>query len=249
MSRVLIAGRIIPPEECPIDVTSMTEDAVRGAGDTPVVSLDLDEVDKADIVIIPGDLPDVDPAYYGEEIEEGAGTAVNRELDEIQMAIIDRAVNLKKPMFALCRGYQLVAVYFGATLIQDIAYGELHNTVFEGDLREHDVYNIPGTFMQELYGDKISTNTGHHQAIKQMPECLGISQIWVAPGYNGESYVQDILDGRRTFGSDECCIEAIYHKSLPIYGLQWHPEISKAFGAESYKRILTYIKKVANIMD
>lgn len=77
-----------------------------------------------DGVIVPGGLPDVSPAYWNEENK--ACHVVDEEMDRQQMAMIDRAVKLCKPIIGFCRGLQLVSVYFGASLIQDIEYGDEH---------------------------------------------------------------------------------------------------------------------------
>ncbi|MFR8392047.1 MAG: gamma-glutamyl-gamma-aminobutyrate hydrolase family protein [Pilosibacter sp.] len=91
------------------------------------ITLDPKDIEDCDGVIFPGGLPDVDPELYGEENQGSMN--LDRTLDDEQMAMIDAAVKAKKPILAICRGMQLVNVYFGGTLIQDLENGTMHKYV------------------------------------------------------------------------------------------------------------------------
>ena len=61
---------------------------------------------------------DLDPAYYSEEPHPALGS-VNREQDRVEMQLLAWAKQFHKPVFAICRGFQLLNVAYGGTLYQD----------------------------------------------------------------------------------------------------------------------------------
>ena len=99
-----------------------------GALAVPVTSTQ-DEVD-IDGLIIPGGA-DVDPALYGEE--NTACMGVDRALDDLEMELIDYAVKRYVPILGICRGHQILNVYFGGSLIQDIRQADRHRHTEAGD--------------------------------------------------------------------------------------------------------------------
>lgn len=222
MYKILIAAPSGIYPGCPIDVTGETKDFFTSQAAECWCSTDPDELVQCDGVVVPGGLPDVNPAYWN---EPNTGChVVDNAMDQAQMNMIQRAVALRKPIFGICRGLQLVSVYFGATLIQDIACREEHR--YEpGVPRFHDIYNVPGTPLHDIYGDIVHGNSGHHQALKDLPECLLVSQVWCADKKKAEEYIQLAQAGKLRKGTDECIIEAVYHKKYPFVGLQWHPEL------------------------
>lgn len=223
---IIVAGNFIPLDVCPVDCTQNCIDALEPYCDKVWASLNPEDLRHCDAMILPGGLPDVNPAYWG---EENTGCAmIDEELDEMQMKMIREAVRLKKPVLGICRGYQLMAVYFGGTLFQDIKESKYHrfqpdNPIF------HDTYCVKGTFMNQLYGDHVITNSAHHQAIAKMPDCMGISQVWISKGADSEKIMKQIEAGTLKGGTDQCVIEAVYHKDLPMIGVEWHPEMSGAW--------------------
>ncbi|MBQ8814826.1 MAG: gamma-glutamyl-gamma-aminobutyrate hydrolase family protein [Lachnospiraceae bacterium] len=149
---------------------------------------------------------DIDPALYGEE-------ALNDTLqltpvrDAVERKVCDLAVKRELPMFGICRGVQMMNVYFGGSLYQDIpaqietdikhrmdppAHRTCHQCIIEKD-----------TPLYELIGrEEIGVNSHHHQAVKS-----------VAPGFTVMGRAEDGI------------VEAIYDPSRPfVWGVQWHPE-------------------------
>ena len=58
---------------------------------------------------------DISTTLYGEDSGEPIP-----ERDIFEIGLLGEALKRKKPVMAICRGLQLVNVYFGGTLIQDI---------------------------------------------------------------------------------------------------------------------------------
>ena len=100
----------------------------------------------------------------------------------------------------ICRGHQLINVYFGGTLYQDLPEAVLHKKK-NGDDNIHEVRAVSDSIPGRLYGKSFSTNSSHHQAVKKLGEGLRATAFW------NEQY-----------------IEAVEHETLPVFGVQWHPE-------------------------
>lgn len=103
-------------------------------GVEPVVVHDTKDIDimadstgagcpPADAILLPGG-EDVDPVRYGEDLH-GAGTP-NDELDTLQISWLDAFVKAGKPVFGICRGMQVINVYYGGTLIQNLQNRDTH---------------------------------------------------------------------------------------------------------------------------
>ena len=186
--RILVAGL---PEK-----TENYVAALHDAGMESAVGLCLEEADEMDGLLLPGGA-DIDPARYGQKLRGSLG--IDPELDQAQFAALERFVRMKKPILGICKGHQIINVYFGGTLIQDMEDGGHHRA--EPDDSIHLTHAEPDCWLAGLYGSDFFVNSAHHQAVDR-------------PG-DGLSVIQR---------SDDHAIEAISHHSLPILSLQWHPE-------------------------
>ncbi len=70
-------------------------------------------------IIIPGG-GDIHPSYYGEEILFDNLNIVNRMRTEFELELLQRFIKLKRPILGICYGMQLINVFMGGTLYQDI---------------------------------------------------------------------------------------------------------------------------------
>ena len=186
--------------------------AVVRAGGVPVLLpiADLPEdcprlVETFDALLVPGGV-DIAPQYFGEEPRDTV-TCVDRELDVFELALIRETAKAGKPIFAICRGLQVVNVAFGGTLWQDIpsqcpeAQGHYQKTDSRSE-EYHTVKLLPGTRLREIFGEaEILTNSYHHQAIRDL-----------APGFAVSAQTADGI------------IEGIENKEGSILAVQWHPE-------------------------
>ena len=104
-------------------------EGVRLAGGVPILlpptpdgAEDPGEVlDGIDGLILTGG-PDLDPALYGAQVEEGTDepTPDRRVRDAFELALLGCAQERGLPVLGICRGLQLINVAFGGTLYQDI---------------------------------------------------------------------------------------------------------------------------------
>ena len=62
---------------------------------------------------------DVDPHLYGEEPDELCGR-INNARDELEKRVFDMAWEMDKAVFGICRGLQIMNVFLGGTLYQDL---------------------------------------------------------------------------------------------------------------------------------
>lgn len=103
---------------------------------------------------------DANPKLYNEE--NTASKEIDDLIDELDMKVIEHAVMNKKPLFGICRGLQMINIYFNGSLKQHI-----DNHV---DTR-HKIYKKGN---HELFDDLEEVNSLHHQTIKKLGEGLEI---------------------------------------------------------------------------
>lgn len=165
-----------------------------GAQGHPV--LEETDLSKYDGLILPGGA-DIDPALFGEENQ--GSRRIERERDLRQLEILDHFVQSKRPVLGVCKGHQLLNIYFGGKLCQHIPEFARHQWI-EQD-QAHGSRCEAGCFLEALYGPEFPVNSAHHQAV-----------ITPAQGFRAVQW------------ADDGVLEAMVHEALPILGLQWHPE-------------------------
>ncbi|HKM03573.1 MAG TPA: gamma-glutamyl-gamma-aminobutyrate hydrolase family protein [Lachnospiraceae bacterium] len=170
-----------------------------------------------DGLILPGG-GDIDPSFF-HQTDEGS-LSVNNELDQLQFDLLGYFLARHKPVLGICKGIQIINVYFGGTILQDLPSKELHQS--QGQDKYHMTSIEKNTFLEDLYGTSIITNSSHHQG-------LGLLGNELTSIENTNDHV----------------IEAITHKSLPVFGVQWHPERMLTHSSNVYiadgNKIFTYL--------
>jgi putative glutamine amidotransferase len=132
--------------------------------------------------------------------------------DEYEIELVRLALAADLPVFAICRGIQVLNVARGGTLIQDIPdeVGTTvnHCVVMPQHSIAHDIWIESGSLLERLMGERIEAgeacpvNSRHHQA----PKALGEGLISSATAPDG--VIEAIEDPTCRF-----CL-----------GVQWHPE-------------------------
>ena len=150
------------------------------------------------LVLVGGD--DMDPALFGQEDRGSRG--IDRARDGAELALLDAFCSANKPVLAICRGHQVVNVWLGGDLIQDLGpeLNPFHQGEGESD-RVHLVRAAEGTLLHRLYGPVFPVNSSHHQAVGRLGRGL-----------------------RVTARSESGVVEAMEHDSLPLICVQFHPE-------------------------
>ena len=172
-------------------------DAVAEAGGEPVAQY-LPEVstDYDGLILCGGN--DIDPKYYQQEINGAVNIDSARDTREFDL--LRAFVEAKKPILGICRGYQLINVFFGGSLHQHIPQAELHTNKQDFYLA-HNITAMENSVLHRLYGENFSVNSCHHQAVDRLGENLVATSLW-----------------------ENSCVESYEHTTLPIYGVQFHPE-------------------------
>lgn len=153
---------------------------------------------------------DVDPVNYGKLNELNKCEEIDRYRDSLEFALIKKAVELKMPIFGICRGEQILNVYFGGTLYTDIPT-DIDTTVKHRcppGSKEclHNVTIQQNTLLAKITRQKSGTvNSYHHQAVEK-----------VAPGFKITAYSDNKVP--EAIESDGSKVKTF------VMGVQWHPE-------------------------
>ncbi|HEX8198109.1 MAG TPA: gamma-glutamyl-gamma-aminobutyrate hydrolase family protein [Pyrinomonadaceae bacterium] len=171
-----------------------------------------------DGILLPGG-GDIDPLRYGEEPRHGLG-AVSPLRDENDLILLKLAEEMNVPVLGICYGMQLLNVFRGGGIVQDIER-ERPNSLNhqQGDPRERLSHWIAIAENSLLFDSKrknrVLVNSHHHQAIDRIGENLFVS----AAATDGIiEAIEDSRPGRFNLG------------------VQWHPEI--CFRSDNLSRII-----------
>ncbi len=157
-----------------------------------------------DALLLPGG-GDIDPLLLpGRPTPHPKCFGIDPDLDRLQLALLDIFVRQKKPVLGICKGMQLINLYFGGSLCQHLPTAETHR--YKEYDQFHPTHAKNGSFLAGLYGLDFTVNSAHHQGIVPPPPDSGKASV---------SVIQTAPDG---------VPEGIVHCSLPVIGLQWHPE-------------------------
>tara|TARA_Y100001936_G_scaffold180984_1_gene178016 strand:+ start:3163 stop:3906 length:744 start_codon:yes stop_codon:yes gene_type:complete len=172
---------------------------------------------------------DISPSLYSQRMKSSDdnicfGTSIER--DTVEFNLVKKALSDNKPILGICRGMQLLNVYFGGTLIQNVdllhfenMYKFRNNTIGQGNFDAqkykeiesdfHHIFITLGSIFATILGSGglLKVNSRHHQ---------GISHKELAPIFTASAY--SIEDG---------IIEAYENKEHSILGVQFHPERKK----------------------
>lgn len=119
---------------------------------------------------------DVAPERYGEEVLPDGHVEVFPERDELEWSLVDAAREARIPVWGICRGLQVLNVYFGGSLWQDLPSqcpSQIpHSVPRPLDALAHAVEVIaPGTGLgQVLAREAPLVNSRHHQAVKRLAD-------------------------------------------------------------------------------
>ncbi|HFR3686507.1 TPA: gamma-glutamyl-gamma-aminobutyrate hydrolase family protein, partial [Streptococcus suis] len=186
-----------------VTVASELADGVRQAGGVPMVipmgtpDLAKDYINMIDKLILSGG-QHVDPSLYGQERLIDSNDYL-LERDAFELALIEEALRQGKPIFAVCRGMQLLNVALGGSLEQEVAHHWQEGIAGTS----HRLQVKPKSRIGQLFTQGSPINSFHQQRIKEL-----------APGL-----VATGLDPR------DGTIEAYESRgNQALFGIQWHSE-------------------------
>lgn len=176
--------------------------AMAGLETVPFVTTATRRLDDVAGLVLTGGT-DIDPARFGEAPHPKSETP-DVERDEVESAMLAEALQRDMPVLAICRGFQLLNVHQGGTLVQHIESGKHRVITRNKGLPAHDVDLEPDSQIARLLqGTKVAVNSRHHQAIGRLGSGL-------------------VLTGRST--TDEIPEAVEMPGKRFVLGVQWHPE-------------------------
>ncbi len=180
----------------------------------PCVTLNLGEAAGCAGMLLPGG-GDITPAFFGEK--NRGSRNIDTELDILQLQALDFAMKNRMPVLGICKGLQIINVGLGGSIVQDMPTARIHMYA-DGD-QYHSTAISRDSWLYGLYGGECTVNSAHHQSIGRLGN--GLRAIQHCP--------------------EDGCIEAVAHDSLPLIGVQWHPErIDEEKAMLSGQKVLSY---------
>lgn len=165
----------------------------------PLMPLDLSQLasfcDECDGLLLCGGY-DI-ASFYFQQPRHDQAILYQRDVDSFDFTLLHEFVKRNKPVLGICRGMQVINVYFHGTLCQ-----HFDNTTHEEAEHLHRILPEAHTIFEQLVKPKQIVNSYHHQCVDEIGDHLVI--------------------GARSFDGR---IEALQHETLPIIGVQWHPEL------------------------
>jgi putative glutamine amidotransferase len=191
----------------------------------------LSALDRCSGLVLTGGV-DVHPSYYG-KAEEESRCELDLSRDFLEFALIEKALAMKLPLLAICRGEQILNVSQGGDLIVDIPADHGKSVLHSSDtdqLAYHSIAIDTTSILCRL----IKTNSFdivsvHHQAVKTLAPCF-----------------------RAAAFADDGIIEAFEWKEPEgksyLNAVQWHPEKGDYYDALSQVIAKDFIEEVRSFI-
>ena len=182
-----------------------------------------------DGLLLPGG-GDIDPIRFGAEPKPGLGN-VSPLRDEFDWLLLEEAERRSLPVLGICYGMQMLNVFRGGSLIQDIGR-EVPNAL-EHEQNEprsrpsHRIFFEENSRLRQLADNLefVAVNSHHHQAVKKIGENLNV----VAKTSDG------IVEALEDIREDKFAI-----------GVEWHPELNyldDRFALNIFKSFISAAKR------
>lgn len=184
-------------------------------GQVEIATPNEDIREDIDLVVLPGG-QDVQSTHYN-AVPGFMNSLSDPYKDYFFKNNLPKYIEAGIPVFGICLGFQQLAIHFGIPLIQNIT--PYHGYSSDGD-KEVNKCAVDAKYMNENISSAwvyltTTVNSFHHQGVsKQALEANSdlIPLIWEkAKSWDRELGAHNIL-------------EAFTHRSLPICGVQFHPE-------------------------
>lgn len=170
--------------------------------------------------------PDLDPIHF-DKVDQRDRCSIDLKRDSIELKAIEVATKKNIPILGICRGLQILNVYFGGDLITDIptdVENHINHQQKSGD-SYHKIIIENNTLLHKLIdANEIEVNSNHHQSIGKISD--------------------KFIIGSKT---SDGVIESIEFKELNshwIFAVQWHPERLDYESNASKKILFEFVKEV-----
>lgn len=205
-------------------------DGIQKAGGIPIVlPLSSDEGDLEHLVkMCDGFLftggHDVSPALYQEKLLNKSVVCCSRR-DAMEKIVLQKVLELDKPLLGICRGIQFLNAALGGTLYQDLPTERPsvmeHHQQAPYDVPVHRVKILKDSPLFQCLGvEELLVNSYHHQAVRRMSPMLKPMAV-----------------------SEDGLVEALYmpgHRF--VWAVQWHPEFSYKTDVSSIQILQEFVR-------
>lgn len=179
-----------------------------GAGAVPFMALNAkmckDYAEMTDGLVIADSILRVSPGRYGRAADtkmpvQLSSIPVNPAKDSMDLSLCEAFLQAGKPILGIGRGMHVINTIFGGDLAQVLSEPSMriHNSFVE-----HEIVPDVSSKLFRILGEKAYVFSCHGQAVGKPGAGLNISAL-----------------------SDDGVIEAFEHETLPVFGVQWHPEV------------------------
>ncbi len=170
---------------------------------------------------------DIYPELYNDwETKEDVGK-YNTFRDGFEYKLIEQSILRDIPILGICRGCQMLNVYFNGSLIYDLQTirNVNHNEINMNQIRWHKINIVKDSLLQCIIDTcEEDVTSSHHQAIDRLGEGLMVNARSIDGVVEGIEYYDS---GSRSF----------------LLGVQWHPERFDNFDYPMSKNVLlSFIK-------
>jgi putative glutamine amidotransferase len=170
-----------------------------------------DVAGRLDGLLLTGSPSNLDPSAYGEAADDAPGP-FDPARDSMTGDLIRAMLDLGRPVFGICRGFQELNVAFGGSLRRDVSMNPdllKHHAPDEVGFNEmfdhvHDIALTPGGVLAAALGeDRIRVNSVHYQGVSRLGDGLSVEAR-----------------------ADDGVVEAFSARvnAAPVLAVQWHPE-------------------------
>ncbi|MGC8865716.1 MAG: gamma-glutamyl-gamma-aminobutyrate hydrolase family protein [Bacteroidales bacterium] len=197
-----------------------------------LIKLPLDSAERimeqADGLLVTGG-GDIHPGLYGKEYDTAICKDIDPRRDSLETMALRKAFERKIPVLGICRGFQMINIFLGGTLLPDLPRDmgdEVMHQCPDPMNCLHPIQVEPHTMLHRITGfNEGMVNSNHHQGIDQLA-----------------------ADLKATAFSSDHLIEAIEWKDAEgkswLLAVQWHPERLKENPVFSEPLAAEFIRQV-----